>query len=73
MQVRRVALRTATASMFLVTTMPVSSYRDDLEAAQARADAAEREAAALKRKLAGLEHQRAAEGLTIPIPERFTV
>jgi hypothetical protein len=51
----------------------VSSYRDDLEAAQARADAAEREAAALKRKLEEMQRPRIHEGPTVPIPERFKV
>lgn len=47
------------------------TYRDDLDAAQARADAAERENEALKEKLAAL-----AEGQPrprVPVPERYVV
>ncbi len=50
----------------------MSSYRDDLEAAQARAGAAEDEARRLREEVDRLKAP-PADGVAIPIPERFTV
>lgn len=50
------------------------SYRSDLEAARARADAAQREATRLQKELEALQKAPAAEvPLDMPIPQRFAV
>jgi hypothetical protein len=49
------------------------SYRDDLGAAQARADAAERRAGALQKQLDARDKQAQADVVEVPIPERFGV
>jgi hypothetical protein len=50
----------------------VSTYRDDLEAAQSRADAADAEAERLRKEVERLKAPRDDEG-EVPIPERFNV
>jgi hypothetical protein len=49
------------------------SYRDDLGAAQARAEAAERRAAALQKQLDARDTQARIDVPEVPIPDRFTV
>lgn len=53
----------------------VSTYRDDLEAAQARADAATVEAERLRKEVERLKapKDRASDAPEVPIPERFNV